>query len=324
MLPAAVFTLLLQAAQAAGAVQQPAPGEEKEKLVEESTGFFKVLMNPEEWAHGALELAPHVGRALIVLVFFWGLYISVRTALQKVLERSRLDPALTRLLLFSFLRWAFLFMAIVMAAGELGFNVTAALAGLGVAGIAVGLAAQDTIANVIAGITIFLDRPFKVGDWVTSGGITGLVAEIKVRSTRIRTRNNTFMVVPNKQIVDSVIVNHSLYGDVRVDIPIGIAYKESVREARRVILDAISGIDLILEGRSDVVLDALGDSSQNLVLRVWVDDPYKETFARFECLEAVKVGLDAAGIQIPFPHLQLFFDKIEDQPAEALRRALAR
>lgn len=259
-----------------------------------------------------------------MLFFFWALYISVRTAFQKVLERSRMDPALTRLLLYSFLRWAFLFVAIVMAAGQLGFDVTAALAGLGVAGIAVGLAAQDSIANVIAGITIFLDRPFKVGDWVTSGGITGLVAEIKVRSTRIRTRNNTFMVVPNKQIVDAVIVNHSLYGDVRVDIPIGIAYKESVREARRVILAAISDIDLILEGRSDVVLDALGDSSQNLVLRVWVDDPYKETFARFECLEAAKFALDEAGIQIPFPHLQLFVDSVEDKAVDGLRRALAR
>lgn len=318
MQPFALATLILEQGTSDEQVEGAA------QPADESRGFFEILMDPASWAESAMDLAPDLGRALIVLVFFWVVYISVRTALQNVLGRSRMDPALTRLLLYSFLRWAFLFVAIVMAAGELGFNVTAALAGLGVAGIAVGLAAQDTIANVIAGITIFLDRPFKVGDWVTSGGITGLVAEIKVRSTRIRTRNNTFMVVPNKQIVDSVIVNHSLYGDVRVDIPIGIAYKEDVREARRVILGAVEHIDLILEGRSDVVLDALADSSQNLVLRVWVDDPYKETFAHFECLEAAKLALDAAGIQIPFPHMQLFVDKIEDQPAGVLQRALSR
>ncbi|HVS19390.1 MAG TPA: mechanosensitive ion channel family protein, partial [Planctomycetota bacterium] len=237
---------------------QGSASDERSSPKEAPPDLWSALTHPEAWVQRAIDFLPDVARALIVLGVFWGLYVMVRFALQNVLARSRMDPALTRLLLFSFLRWAMLFVAIVMAAGQLGFNVTAALAGLGVAGIAVGLAAQDTIANVIAGITIFLDRPFKVGDWVTSGDTTGLVAEIRVRSTRIRTRNNTFMVVPNRLIVDSVIVNHSLYGDVRVDIPIGIAYKENIPEARRVILAAVEGSDLILEGRSDVVLESLG------------------------------------------------------------------
>ena len=300
----------------------PAGAEVESTVPASSQGLWELLSEPERWADRVADFLPQLGKALIVLAFFWAFYKALRPALRRGLLRSRMDDALVQLLVDSFLRWSMLAVAVVMAAGQLGINVTAAVAGLGVAGIAIGLAAQDSIANAIAGITIFLDKPFRVGDWLTTNEVTGKVAEIRMRTTRIRTRQHTYMVVPNKHIVDTTIVNHSMYGDVRIDIPIGIAYREDVRAARRVILEAIEGVDLIRGERSEVVLASLGDSSVNLSLRVWVDDPQKETHAHFACLEAAKLALDAAGIQLPYPHLQLFLERLEEPAVESLRRAL--
>lgn len=287
-------------------------------------GVLELLGDPSAWVQRALDVAPAVARAALVLLLFWGLFRVARPALRKVLGRAQLDESLIALLVDSLLKWSLLLVGLVMAIGQLGFDVTAAIAGLGVAGLAVGLAAQDAIANGIGGITIFLDKPFKVGDWITTGEVTGTVAEIRLRTTRIRTVQNTYLVVPNKHIVDSTIVNRTMYGEVRVDIPVGVAYREDVRAARRVLLAALEGQELILPGRSEVVLESLGDSSVNLSLRVWVDEPSKEPRAHVACLEAGKLALDAAGIQIPYPHLQLFLERLEEPAVEGLRRALTR
>jgi small-conductance mechanosensitive channel len=108
-------------------------------------------------------------------------------------------------------------------------------------------------------------------------------------------------------------VNHSLYGEVRVNVPIGIAYKERIAEAREVLLPAASAVAGVLSDPApDVVARGLGDSSVNLEVRVWTDDPSQERRLFFEVLEASKVALDQADIQIPFPHLQLFVDDVSD------------
>lgn len=311
-LPQVFSTLPLAALQAA-----PTEG------AQQTFDFWQLFTRPAEWADRVVALLPLMGKTIAVVVFFWVLLVLTRPALSKALQRSRMDAALVRFLVDSLYRWTVLVVALVMAAAQLGIDVGAAIAGLGVAGIAVGLAAQDSIANGIAGVVIFMDRPFTVGDWITVSETNGRVAEIKMRTTRIRTRQNTYMVVPNKHIVETVLINHSMYGDVRVDIPIGIAYKEDIQAARATILAAIEGEELIRTGKSEVVVDGLGDSSVNLQLRVWVDDPHKETQARFACVEKAKVALDAANIQIPFPHLQVFFEKVEAPAVEGLRRALA-
>ena len=130
-----------------------------------------------------------------------------------------------------------------MAADQIGINVGAALAGIGVAGLAIGFAAQDSLANVIAGFLIFIDKPFEVGDWVTVADNYGASATSRCGRRRIRTNRNTYVVIPNKTIIDTVLVNHSKHGETRIDVPIGIAYKEHlpVRERIRVGLSRPSG-----------------------------------------------------------------------------------
>jgi small-conductance mechanosensitive channel len=211
-------------------------------------------------------------------------------------------------------RFAILIFGFVMAADQVGINVGAALAGIGVVGLAVGFAAQDTLANVIAGFLIFMDKPFEVDDWVTVGGQYGVVSSITMRSTRIRTNNNTYVVIPNKTIIDEVLVNHSKHGATRVDVPVGIAYKESIPRAREVLLRAVAEIDGVAEEPSpDVVVTEMGASSINLEVRVWIDQASVERPVFFRVMEASKLALDEAGIEIPYPHLQLFVENVEDR-----------
>ncbi len=274
----------------------------------------------EEALSLAAAVLPKLAAAILVFLAFLILLRVVQPALRAVLRRANFAPALIHLLVDGVVRGAVLIIGLVMAASQLGINIAAALAGLGVLGIAVGFAAQETIANMIAGFLIFWDRPFKVGDWITAQDRYGEVRDITLRTTRIRTPDNTYVVIPNKQVIGEMLVNHSMYGETRVNVPVGIAYKESIAEARRVILEAVDALDGVLsDPPPTVVADKLGDSSVDLLVRVWVADGSNLKPVHFRVVEACKVALDKAGIEIPFPHLQLFVDDVKDRVWDGLR-----
>jgi small conductance mechanosensitive channel len=284
-------------------------------------------LDPDQLIDMLLGFIPKATAALIVLLAFWLVLRITRPTLKMILRRAEFSDVLVRLLVDNVYRFTLIGLALVMAASQLGINVAAALAGIGVLGIAVGFAAQDSIANTIAGFLIFWDKPFQVGDVIKTQGLYGVVRNITMRTTRIRTPSNTFVILPNRKIIEDVLVNHSMFGETRVDVPVGIAYKEDIREARRVILEALPAVEGLQERpEPTVVVNALGDSSVNLSVRVWVDDATQELPVRFRVVEACKLALDAAGIQIPFPHLQLFVDDVEDRVWSGAARvpALAR
>lgn len=269
-----------------------------------------------------VEYVPQVVAAVLIFFAFMVGFRIIRRPLEAACRRAGLHEALRELLIGKFLRSAVMLMAVVMAADQLGINVGAALAGLGVAGIALGFAAQDSVANVIAGILIFWDKPFEVGDWIETEGSYGAVSEITLRSTRIRTTRNTYVVIPNKRVIDVTLENWSKQGAMRVDIPVGIAYKEAIGAARTALLGAIEDVKgLSSNQRPDVVVTELAGSSVNLAVRVWIDrgEDRRPVFA--DVLERSKVALDQAGIQIPFPHLQLFVDDVEDRVWKGLTSA---
>jgi small conductance mechanosensitive channel len=263
---------------------------------------------------------PNLISAILILVLFWFLNRFTRKALMKLMERTNIETALSNLLINSVLKYTIGIIAMVMAAAQLGINVGAALASIGIAGIAIGFAAQDSLANTIAGFMIFWDKPFHVGDWITVCNQYGCVSEVTLRSTRIRTNDNKYVVLPNKMIIDDVLINHSKNGATRVVVKLGIAYKEDIAKARKVLLSAIVGHAKILdEPSADLVVMALDSSSINLELRFWTDDFSAEDPLVSQILEISKEALDQAGIEIPFPHLQLFIDEIRDT---AVRQAL--
>ncbi len=262
----------------------------------------------------ALDAAPAVAAAIILLVGFWIVFRSTRGSLRRVLERAGLHPTLVHMLVDQVYRLTITVFALVMAADQVGVNVGAALAGIGVVGLAIGFAAQDTLANIFAGFLIFIDKPFEVGDWVTVGDNYGSVRDITMRSTRIRTNRNTYVVIPNRTIIDTVLVNHSKHGATRIDVPIGIAYKESIVQARAVVLAAVGAVEgIIAEPAPDLVVTELGASSVNLDVRVWIDDAARERPVYHRVMEASKLALDAAGIEIPYHHLQLFLENVDER-----------
>lgn len=274
-----------------------------------------------DWADGML---PEFVSAAIVLVVFWALYRVTRRMLHAALRRAKIEPVLARLLVDNIYQFGLMAFGVVMAADQLGFNIAAALAGLGVIGIAVGFAAQDTLSNIIAGFLILWDKPFHVRDWITIEQNYGEVVEITLRTTRVRTLDNTFVVVPNKTVLNATLVNHSKNGETRVNIPLSIAYKEDIKAARRALLDGLASVEHVLDDPAPtVVVDTLGDSGVHLTVFAWIQDARLEKEVFFAGLESAKNALDEAGIQIPFPHMQLFLEGIRNQPEDVLRRTLS-
>lgn len=263
---------------------------------------------------------PRLVVAVLVVLAFWLLFRVTRRPLRAALVHSGLHIKLVDLLINSIYRYTLAAFGMIMALSQLGVNVGAALAGLGVAGIAVGLASQDALANTIAGFTIFWDKPFVVGDWVTVAGEYGMVQDITLRSTRIRTPRNSYVVIPNKKIIDEVLENDSKHGELRLDVPIGIAYKEDTHAARTTLLQAAASITGVLsDPQPSVVVEACADSSVNLQVRIWIENAAQRQQVFFAVMEASKRALDAAGIQIPYPHLQLFWDDVEQRVVEKLQ-----
>ncbi len=261
-----------------------------------------------------VEFLPRVATAILVLLALWATFRLSRRPMRAALQRMKLEKALIDLLVDRVYRFSVLIFALVMALAQLGVNVSAAIAGIGVAGIAIGFAAQDSIANIIAGFLIFIDKPFQVGDWVTVSDQYGMVRDITLRTTRIRTNNNTYVVIPNKRIIDEVLVNHSKHGETRIGVPVGIAYKEDILRAREVLLEAVQQLAYVeTDPAPSVAVVGLGASSVDLEVRVWISDASRESPVFATVVESSKLALDAADIEIPFPHMQLFVEQVEER-----------
>ncbi len=182
---------------------------------------FKV--DPAELQRLVLTNTPRVVAAIVIVALSWVALRATQPAIRGTLRRARFVEELITLLVDGLYRGVMLTVGLIMAASQLGINVSALLAGLGVAGIALGFAAQETVANMIAGFLIFWDRPFSIGDFITTQVRYGEVKEITLRTTRIRTLDNTYVVIPNKQIIGDTVIKHSMYGETRIMVYVGIA-----------------------------------------------------------------------------------------------------
>lgn len=230
--------------------------------------------------------------------------------LKKILLKGRVNEAFSNLLIDNLYKVIIVMSVFVAILSQFGINIKTAITGVGVIGIAIGFAAQDSLSNIIAGFLIFFDKPFLVGDYITIGDNYGRVELITMRSTRIRTQDNKYIVIPNQKIINEVLVDHSTNGDTRIIIKVSIAYRESVSEARRILLDAVADIEGILKKpEPDVVVSLLGDSGVQLLVRVWIKNARREQEIFFKTSEVIKTALESAGIEIPFPHVHIVGDK---------------
>lgn len=255
-----------------------------------------------------------VGTMLFLLIFYL-IYRGIRRVVMGNIKAEDVDSSISNLL-GAMIKWLVMGFGIVIACNQLGIPIVAMLTGVSLVGLAVGFAAQETLANFIAGIVIFLDKPFRIGDWIELDGTFGQVKRVTFRATRVLSLDGEVHIFPNTQVLSSHVVNHTTNPINRVNVPIGIAYKESIDDARRVLLDLTKDDDrLVKEPAPEVIVDSLGDNSVNLKLRFWLADESLERRIRYEYTEKAKKALDAAKIEIPFPHMQLF---IENTPAVSM------
>ncbi len=191
----------------------------------------------------------------------------------------------------------------------LGLNIMPLVAGAGVAGLAVGFAAKDTLSNLIAGILLIIDRPFEVGDRIevwsapSNSATWGDVIDIGIRATKIRTTDNIVIVIPNNEIMKRDIINYTtITKEIRVRIPIGIAYEADVKRAKEVIAGIAYELDWVMKSPPvKVVVKSFGESSVNLEARVWINDPRRRMDTISHITDRVKEVFQEQGIEIPYP-----------------------
>ena len=242
--------------------------------------------------------------ALVVLFAGWILAGWVGRVTQKALTKAKIDETLAKFLCKT-ARWAILLLVILACLSVFGVETTSFAAVLGSAGIAIGLAFQGTLGNFASGIMLLMFRPFQVGDVVTVGGITGKVDEIELFTTTLDTFDNRRFIIPNGSVFGTTIENISFHPQRRVDVAVGVAYSADIDRTREVLTQAVQNVPGKLDDPepATVLLD-LGDSCVNWSVRVWArsDDfgAVKQAATR-----AVKLALDEANIEIPFPQMDV-------------------
>ncbi|MEM8835727.1 MAG: mechanosensitive ion channel family protein [Planctomycetota bacterium] len=257
---------------------------------------------------------PYVIAAVkILLIVFIALLVAawVKRLVRGALTKAKVDATLSKFF-GTAAKWAVMIVAGIAILGEFGIETASFAVLIGSLGLAVGLAFQGTLSNIASGVMLLIFRPFGVGDVISAGGVTGKVDEIELFTTTLDTPDNRRIIVPNSSIFGSTIENISHHGKRRVDVAVGVDYPASIDKTRAVLQTAADSIEQrIPEDAAVVYLVDLGDSAVNWAVRVWV--PSAEYWGvREELTKRVKEGLDAAGIGIPFPQMDVHLYKQGD------------
>lgn len=248
-----------------------------------------------------LEYSPKVITALAILIVGLILIGFVVKMSKKVMAKRGLDETLQKFL-GNLLSWSLKVLLFVTVIAKLGVATTSFAAVIGAAGLAIGLALQGSLSNFAGGALIMIFKPFKVGDLIEAQGELGVVKEIQIFTTQLNSPTNKLIIIPNGALSNGNITNYSAEGFLRVDLTIGVSYDADIKETKEVLMNVISNHPkVLLEPAPTVNVSELADSSVNFAVRPWcyVAD-YWDVY--FDVTEGCKVALDAAGIEIPYPH----------------------
>ena len=219
---------------------------------------------------------------------------------ERMMRKAKVDQMLTTFT-GNILYTVLLVVVVIAALDQLGVQTTSLLAVFGAAGLAIGLALKDSLANFSSGVMLIIFRPFKVGDFIEAAGISGTVEEVRIFSTILRTGDNREIIIPNSHIHDGPIVNVSARTTRRIDLVFGIGYEDDLRKAKQLIEAVFAADDRILDNPAPAVAVAeLADSSVNINARPWVKTA-DYWAVRSDLLENIKLSFDSNGISIPYP-----------------------
>ena len=287
--------------------------EAMEVLSDAQAGLQEVAENPgiiRTWLEGLvpdlLNFALQVVIALVVYVIGGKIIKLILKMLSRGMERRGTDEGVKQFLL-PLVKYSLYVILIFIIMGLFGIATTSAVAVLGSAGVAVGLALQGSLSNFAGGVLILLLKPFRVGDYIVehSGGKEGTVTEISIFYTKLLSADNKMILVPNGTLANCIVTNVSGMEKRRVDVEVGIAYEADIRTAKEVLKKVAAEDEARLKEEEPVVfVDSLGDSSVNMGVRIWVAaENYWST--KWRLTENVKYALDEAGISIPYPQMDV-------------------
>lgn len=240
---------------------------------------------------------------LALAIFFVGKWVvgEVTNLIIKGLRKSsKLDETLV-VFFKNIIYYALLIVVILTALKQVGIETTSFLAILGAAGLAIGLALKDSLSNFASGVMIVFFKPFKIGDFVTAGGVSGTITEIHLFNTEFKTGDNQKILVPNASITSGSIINVNAHDKRRVDLLIGVGYEDDIKKVKELLTSIVASHEKVLQDEANkIAVSELADSSVNFIVRAWVNTPdYWDV--RFELIETIKTQFDQEGITIPYP-----------------------
>ena len=253
-----------------------------------------------------------LGKNLVValVIFYVGRFaisIVVR-GLRKLMQKQEVDKTLETFVC-NLVRIALLVVVVITAISALGIETTSFIAIFGAAGLAVGLALQGSLSNFAAGVLIVLFRPYRVGNYVEAAGVSGTIEQVQILTTILVTPDNKQIIVPNSQIMNSIITNYSAKDTRRVDMVVGVSYGDDLDKVRKTLEELVAADERILaDPACRIAVSELADSSVNFVLRPWVNAADYWS-VKFELTEAIKKRFDQEGISIPFPQQDVHLHK---------------
>lgn len=242
-------------------------------------------------------------KALIAIVIFYvGRMIArlITKGLRNLMQSQEVDKILETFVC-NLVYWMLMTFIIIAAMSQLGIQTTSLIAVMAAGGLAVGLALQGALGNFAAGVLIVMFRPYRVGDYIEAAGIAGSVLQVQILTTMLKTGDNKLIVVPNGQIMSSIIINYSAHKTRRIDMVIGVSYDDDIDKVRNTIRELIDADDRILKDPECLIaVSELADSSVNFTVRPWVNRA-DYSGVKFALTEAIKKRFDKDGISFPFP-----------------------
>jgi small-conductance mechanosensitive channel len=237
---------------------------------------------------------------LLVIVILSRLF--ARKFVERILIRLQIEEG-TRYTFRRIIELTFILIGAIIAFQSIGINLSGLAVIFGLLSVGIGFGLQNITSNFVAGLILLFERPIKVGDRVTVGGVEGDVMDINIRSTTVRSLNNIAIIVPNSEFVSSQVVNWS-HGDrkIRLDIEVGVSYQSDLDTVLRSLKEvALENPEILRDPEPDVHLREFGDSSWNMKLRIWIDNPKRHPVVRSEINCAIVRKFRENGVEIPFP-----------------------
>ena len=263
------------------------------------------VFSPEVIGARVAEFVSNLAVGFLTFVTYYLIWAIVDRIFRAIVGKTKLDQTSVSFLGRT-LKYVFMMIGVVEGLSAAKIDTAALLASLGIAGLTIGFAARDALSNLISGLLIFWDRPFRIGDLIEVQGYYGQVDDITLRSTRVVTIDGTMLAVPNSVIINSTVASYTNFPHIRLDIDVTIGLAENVDHVREILLAIVKDDPEIMETPSPkVVMTAINDYNVALQVQAWLRDEETHIPKRFELREKVYKALNQAGVEMPLETFQL-------------------